>query len=961
MKRAKPLVEYEYEKETSITPLNAVGVTDSTTLRTIPSYNDNTARFVAENGSDITGVGTQANPWRTIKYAIAHMNDITYIRTSIVFLRNGMTGDIHSYQPSISDPETLAYETTIFAELGESRIFLHWDNGDITTPITNSTIRDMIVSPNDDKLLITYKSGLYNYLSYTNDGDTINTIASSGSTTAHKFCIYNNIIFLSYSLIGIPSSTGMLLYSTDNGLIWNIVPNMTSYDWGYNYIRTVNSGIMCFALPDSSNQVRVVVGDGVNWNYVYTFPINHIPNGVMAMYNDKLYVAFTDGTIEYTDDDGLTWNSVSSPLGLCTSMRVYGGKLIAIIGGKVYYSADGIYFNSTIVPTIIGNYISCFEIDGFLFMSWYLTPASQGTYYTLDLAKFTAWKPIENSDILALFKNKLFDFKCETTTRDLKYTQLALVNLNDSEYRIKFNGFNFSGHSKDGYDTLYGIKDGAISCYWCSFRDYLIDNISPFTYNHDIDVKNCDIRGGKRAIYNRTAHSMNIRENILYNVETGVEIRFFISTTKSYLTNNTIYGSEIGLKIQEYTAANSTNLEVSMNIFHRNVIDIQCQNYTDPISNKNIFNSVCYWNVSPTDIIGIDPLFVDEEAYDYHIQTTERKTPSDEYYNINSIAKADGNPQAAIQDIGAYYEHRELISETWKQMRLDPKSMEISEVPVSSESGYGISGAFYMSFAKRRRKFVLGYGDDWQQEKGEEFNLPRLIDDRHYKRFYPSGAGVYVPEELGTWNGIDSFSFSTSTYEPNELVGKWLVLLSNSILPPPYYYYSYYIDSNTANEIKCVINTDLASAGIYNAYIIEGILSVSGYLNHSTLEYTLGNSSTGFINPLPIKNQFKNYVISLQEDISSGLKYYYRIVEHDGLILKLARLSVSDIYLGNNFCTIEWLPVHIMPDDFVYSQRLSSNFVEGGSLYDYQSADEKRQHLYRFEKLSLLETEINEY
>ena len=966
MKRAKPLLEYEYNKTTTITPLNAIGVTDSTTLRTIPAtpYTDNTARFIAENGSDSIGAGTQANPWRTIKYAIANMNDLTYIRTMIVFLRNGMVGDIHSYQPSISDVQLLpftAFETNVFTELGEDRIFIHWDNDDITTPITNSTINDMIVSPDGTRLIMTYKTGITNYLSYTTDGNSITVISSHGTITARNFCIYSNVLFLSYSILGIPDPTGMLFYSTDNGSTWNVVPNMISYDWGYNYIASTGSTILCFALPYSTNEVRVVAGDGVNWSHIYTFPINHIPNGVMALYGNRLYVAFTDGTIEYTDDDGLTWNNVSSPAGLCTSMCVYDGKLVVVVGGKVYYYTDGIYYYSTLAPIVSGGYISCYEIDGYLFISWYYTSLIQGTYYTTNLEDFTAWKSVGESNKLTVFKHKLFDFKRETVNRDIKYTQLAMVNLNDPEIRIKFNGFNFGGHSEDGYNTLYAIKDGAISCYWCTFRDFLIDNISPYSINHALEVKNCDITDGYRAIYYRGARSINIRENILYNINTAIEMLYLSSIYINYIINNVIYGCEIGLKTSDYVPISSTNFEISQSIFHSNVIDIQCPNYTDPISDENIFTSITYWNISNTDIIGIDPLFVNEENFDFHIQTTERQTPSGEYYKIDSIAKVIDNPPTAIRDIGAYYEHRQIVSETWEEIRLDPKTMEILEMPVSSESGYGITGAYYMNFAERRRKFTLGYGDDWQQEKGEEFNLPRLLDDRHYKRFYPAGNGIYVPSESGTWDGIDTFTFSISTFEPNELVGKWLIMLSNSIVPPPHYYYSYYIISNTKTEIKCIINTTLASAGVYNTHVIEGILSVMGSLNTTTLEYTLGNGTTGFLNPLPIKNQFKNYVISLQQNISTGTKYYYRIIEHDGLILQLERISLADPFLTNNFCTIEWLPVHVMPDDLVFSQGLSSNFIEGGSLYDYQATGEQRQYLYRLDKLTLLETDINEY
>ena len=75
-------IKYDYKKQCAISPLNAVGPCSSS-LRPFTPQTDDFSRFVAENGSDSTGDGTRANPYKTIMHAIDNLdgrNIITFIR-----------------------------------------------------------------------------------------------------------------------------------------------------------------------------------------------------------------------------------------------------------------------------------------------------------------------------------------------------------------------------------------------------------------------------------------------------------------------------------------------------------------------------------------------------------------------------------------------------------------------------------------------------------------------------------------------------------------------------------------------------------------------------------------------------------------------------------------------------------------------------------------------------------------
>jgi hypothetical protein len=94
------IVKFDYNPvlNAQIDYLNAVGATDSTTLRTLDfTPSDTNTVYVAKTGSDSTGTGTAANPVLTIKKAESL---ITAVKCNIVILDDG-----------VYEEESLAFDT----------------------------------------------------------------------------------------------------------------------------------------------------------------------------------------------------------------------------------------------------------------------------------------------------------------------------------------------------------------------------------------------------------------------------------------------------------------------------------------------------------------------------------------------------------------------------------------------------------------------------------------------------------------------------------------------------------------------------------------------------------------------------------------------------------------------------------------------------------------------------------
>ena len=320
----------------------------------------------------------------------------------------------------------------------------------------------------------------------------------------------------------------------------------------------------------------------------------------------------------------------------------------------------------------------------------------------------------------------------------------------------------------------------------------------------------------------------------------------FVKAVNGYslsLYNNVFFKNKTALHI--IINANST---INQSIFHKNVIDIECDMKISESSNDaNLRNGTSINYESASDILDTNPLFVNENEYDFHIQTIERALPSEVqlslkpascYYAVDSVCKAPYNPPVTgiphtytppYRDIGAYFELRAIQLTEWEEAEIiQPKSFEIENIPIDSESAYSYDGSYLANFKKLLRHFVFTFGNDWQVNYKNIHDIVEMLRDKGLKKFYPNGEGEYLAlPDISYDSETKTYTFSEQNISENELVGKWIGNRAAGLYN--------IIVSNTKSSIT-INNSNLMTlpsdvSGISGYKVFNGIFCYQGYLD----------------------------------------------------------------------------------------------------------------------------------
>jgi len=715
-------IDYNIQKQCQITPLNVIGVTDSLTLRTVTAHTDLNCRYVAENGSDTTGAGTQANPWRTIQYAIDNLGGFQII----TFLRNGMTGEIHSYQNVWRNQNAIPSNLTIQTELGENQIFLHWKEERITTPASVLNYNKIIVIPISStsyRLLAFYSLGGR----YSDDGYNFNNIpVIPPQPIIDADWIFPINLFTPVNCI-VCLGAGGGLYYTQDGIAYTLIPGSAVVS-GYKHSTFVRVGgstgydLIIAVRNNASTTIDKYTTTGILSSIT---PVSPVTNGKARDKNFKyVYFTHTDNVVRrYSSNLSVGENCTGLPTTRSYSQLIeFNNKIIAV--GTGLFSAMYITeskadsytppnFKQIVIP--FSNIVSVGKIGKYknqinnylnneeLFIVHCLDNGVITRYISDDLETWTIWNnqsfSDNNTDEFIEFRNNLYGIT-KGIVQNIYFIPLSNFSFKmaNSTHKTTINGFNIDGDSDYSHKAIYGVRgdifrtqNAVIDLKFNTFFNQLenqISNVYGIHSGNQLNIKNNFLKG-KKITRNCIEIIDDSDRNYLYNNIIINSKNIGIYANNEVLGNNVIYGHSIGLLIN-----NNLN-NIVQNIFYKNGYDIYSYNTIDapPVSN-NLFSSLLIgYNPSVSDILGYDPLFVNEELEDFHIQTRERLAPNGRYYPLDSICKAKFNPEpypfisTPTLDIGAFWELREILSYTNDDIDLkNIKSVEIFSDPVDSQS-----------------------------------------------------------------------------------------------------------------------------------------------------------------------------------------------------------------------------------------------------------------------------------
>jgi len=310
-------LDYNPVLDAQIDYLNAVGATDSLTLRTLDfTPADANTIFVAKTGSDSTGTGTQANPVLTIKKAESL---ITATKVNIVILDDG-----------VYEEESIAFDTNcvnIAAAIGEK-------------PTVTSKLADNINY---------YIETIKDSTAFSATGGTqYRRIRTSGLSNGNLLYVYNNgesVAASQRSWFIITDKDGNIVSAETSIATSNAgLPHVCALV-GYFIVAWRNSSSNTLNIHVYDNSGIVVysessIGCNINCGGVGPFALYDDTNEV-SLYSDRFVVIYYNGSSTYfvvKDVEGTT--HISSTALTSSSNSGYGSIIPRPKGGFIWGFTD---------------------------------------------------------------------------------------------------------------------------------------------------------------------------------------------------------------------------------------------------------------------------------------------------------------------------------------------------------------------------------------------------------------------------------------------------------------------------------------------------------------------------------------------------------------------------------------------------------------------------------------------
>ena len=971
-------IKYGFQKEYTITPLNHIGTCNNTSFRPAVTVDDINSRFVAENGNDITGDGSLANPYKTINHTLSNLGG----RAIITFIRNGMTGKIDSYQNIIISRTLLSSEILIQVEAGEKDIHIHWDNSAKTTNAPNISWAKLHKMKGRERLLA-FPTGT-NPVYYSDDGKTFISTLPGSYTYADHTDFKNSTAY--HVIVGLNEAGTALVYTID-GINYTAI---TGTNRGYQFVKSTKNYVFAFA--NDGNCYRSSDGDA---NYVNIGAPPATLKGVFT--NDSnnvyLYACFTDGTIRRTID-GITWENCTAPALNYKQMIYFGDKILALThtpNAEIYISDDGLSFEP-LFTSISEEINALYNLDSDFpnvqnVISFYsqnpssmiLISCIDGTntkrYLSQDLERFFEWNhesiSHHHADDYVQFHENLYAIS-KNITQNIEYMELSNI-INYDDHGLKMDGFHIDGKGLTG-NAFYGIytkpdstiwgTNNAITC--CELRNQLVFSImlSGVSLNDNIIQNN--IIDGKTNIDNILCQCGILDQlwkpisewgRIEHNIIKNFREMALLVGWKYIIENNVIYNAYTGLTTRR-DAVPSTTSQFTNNIFHKCIYDVNNLEVASiPFLGKNLLNGMSINYSSENDIAGINPLFIDEDIEDFRIKTVEKKTEDGKYYPIDSVCKNEYNPApppsvptTTPKDIGVWHERRVLDSTSWQDLILDKVvgSTQIEYNPVDVQSDYSYTGTYLANYKKIMRIFTFNLGDNRQIDYFEIHKLFNILKDKSVKLLLPNDEGLI---ESGNCSVQGVFiSDTTLNLRENELFGKWIKIDDNWNM----------IKGNSKNQIEIFDNGSMPADGNYNYEIHHGIICYKGFLSHidGIWSFELRNpTTTNLIKPLLPIDILSGYIIRFRLVSPQSYWIYFRIksnTENTLILENIYKYAITSNITVQAEGFINRIYIRNEINKLTLKQNHNTDFKDGGAIFGVREGS--RNHDYKIDKQTFHES-----
>lgn len=445
------------------TPANVIGATESTTLRTVTSHNDANCKYVAMNGSDSTGTGTAANPYRSIKFGIANLGGAF---TIVTVERNGYVGDLYFDEDIGGGLNILPANSTLQVELGEKATI---KKTDLVIGSSGSANRNWVdvgygstywVAAGN---VMTAGSIAADYLYYSTDRTTW-TIINAGVMSAAKvwqFCRY--IEHLGMWIAGTNASD--FYTATDPTGAWTQVTG-----------GVFAAGLLFNDIATDGNIVVMAASDDVYYSYDLSTWVAEGREGyfLKIVYASDKWILhnLTAKTLEYSTD-GLNWLATNAPN--LTYNRLSGSDEDVWIAPSttngVLWSHDAInwYYSDT-----TGYYHDSTYADGLFFSSIAATIGTNVSgQYSLDGKVWTTYIPTATTSVnyVGYSKGDLITCNYDAIT----YNGSVLARSESCVIPINGNGITINGFIIDGdlyFNGVLGNDNTGFTIKWCTLQNW---------------------------------------------------------------------------------------------------------------------------------------------------------------------------------------------------------------------------------------------------------------------------------------------------------------------------------------------------------------------------------------------------------------------------------------------------------------------------------------------------------
>jgi len=356
-------LDYNPVLDAQIDYLNAVGATDSLTLRTLDfTPADANTIFVAKTGSDSTGTGTQANPVLTIKKAESL---ITATKVNIVILDDG-----------VYEEESLAFDTNcvnIAAAIGKK-----------------PTVKPILVC-----------LGSSNYFVGNIKTPTIISTSGTGDSKARCAALTNgNFVIIYHGIVSVSYGLYFQIIDKNGNIIVSETFVATSNDISFGDVCSLESG----------NFVIAYDGNGLKY-YVYT--------------NDGslLYASATIGTTAFCLVSSVGGYDDRVAIVMDTGSRTY-YTIVKIDGSTIFpvtlLTNDRHEWYGCLIPRPSGGFVLSFKVWGAVDNRWYVVDSTGSVLNSGTVLSGASWccGYILDDNII---------FACSDASNNLHFIEYSLI------------------------------------------------------------------------------------------------------------------------------------------------------------------------------------------------------------------------------------------------------------------------------------------------------------------------------------------------------------------------------------------------------------------------------------------------------------------------------------------------------------------------------------------------------